>query len=115
MKKSKLEESLSFKNIFQRQTKLAAYIIACMTVLVLGISYALFLRVDSNSSNQVVTAGDLSFTYKDGSTISSSSNMDCFMPMSDDEANMYNSSCSSTWQGQGCLGKIINDGWTMTY
>ncbi len=94
MKKSKLEESLSFKNIFQRQTKLAAYIIACMTVLVLGISYALFLRVDSNSSNQVVTAGDLSFTYKDGSTISSSSNMDCFMPMSDDEANMYNSSCS---------------------
>ena len=65
-----------------------------MTVLVLGISYALFLRVDSNSSNQVVTAGDLSFTYKDGSTISSSSNMDCFMPMSDDEANMYNSSCS---------------------
>ena len=28
---------------------------------------------------------------------------------------LYNSSCSSTWQGQGCLGKIINDGWTMTY
>ena len=28
---------------------------------------------------------------------------------------LYNSSCNSTWQGQGCLGKIINDGWQMTY
>ena len=74
MKMNKKESSLSFQNIFQHETKLAVYIISCMVVLVLGVSYALFLKVDSNSANQVVTAGDLSFTYKDGSTISSSSN-----------------------------------------
>ena len=91
---NKKESSLSFQNIFQHQTKLAAYIIVCMTILVLGLSYALFLRVDSNSANQVVTAGDLSFTYKDGSTISSSGHESCFLPMSDDEAVLYNSNCS---------------------
>ncbi len=97
---NKKESSLSFQNIFQHQTKLAAYIIACMTILVLGLSYALFLRVDSNSANQVVTAGDLSFTYKDGSTISSSGHESCFLPMSDDEAGLYNSNCSYQFSAQ---------------
>ena len=97
---NKKESSLSFQNIFQHQTKLAAYIIVCMTILVLGLSYALFLRVDSNSANQVVTAGDLSFTYKDGSTISSSGHESCFLPMSDDEAVLYNSNCSYQFSAQ---------------
>ena len=97
---NKKESSLSFQNIFQHQTKLAAYIIDCMTIFVLGLSYALFLRVDSNSANQVVTAGDLSFTYKDGSTISSSGHESCFLPMSDDEAFLYNSNCSYQFSAQ---------------
>lgn len=97
---NKKESSLSFQNIFQHQTKLAAYIIACMTILVLGLSYALFLRVDSNSANQVVTAGDLSFTYKDGSTISSSGHESCFLPMTDEEAGLYNSTCSYQFSAQ---------------
>ena len=72
------ESKLSFKNIFQRETKLATYIIVCCTILVLGISYA----------------GDLTFTYQDGNQITSSSKSSCFEPMSDDEAGLYSNNCS---------------------
>ena len=70
----KKESKYSFQNIFQHETKLAIYIISCMVILVLGISYAMYLKVDSNSNNQIVSAGDLSFTFKEGSTISSVKN-----------------------------------------
>ena len=85
------KESWTFKNIFQRQTKLAAYIIICATLVVIGASYALFFQVDSNTNNQVVEAGDLTFTYSNETVINNSI---CFEPMSLDEANLYASSCS---------------------
>ena len=88
------ESKLSFKNIFQRETKLATYIIVCCTILVLGISYAVFFQVNQNSNNQVVEAGDLTFTYQDGNQITSSSKSSCFEPMSDDEAGLYSSNCA---------------------
>ena len=88
------ESKLSFKNIFQRETKLATYIIACCTILVLGISYAVFFQVNQNSNNQVVEAGDLTFTYQDGNQITSSSKSSCFEPMSDDESGLYSANCS---------------------
>ena len=88
------ESKLSFKNIFQRETKLATYIIACCTILVLGISYAVFFQVNQNSNNQVVEAGDLTFTYQDGNQITNANDNFCFEPMSDDEANLYGSECS---------------------
>ena len=88
------ESKLSFKNIFQRETKLATYIIVCCTILVLGISYAVFFQVNQNSNNQVVEAGDLTFTYQDGNQITSSSKSSCFEPMSDDEAGLFSSNCA---------------------
>ena len=88
------ESKLSFKNIFQRETKLATYIIACCTILVLGISYAVFFQVNQNSNNQVVEAGDLTFTYQDGNQITSSNKSTCFEPMSQDEAGLYSGNCS---------------------
>ena len=88
------ESKLSFKNIFQRETELATYIIVCCTILVLGISYAVFFQVNQNSNNQVVEAGDLTFTYQDGNQITSSSKSSCFEPMSDDEAGLYSSNCA---------------------
>ena len=90
----KKESKYSFQNIFQHETKLAIYIISCMVILVLGISYAMYLKVDSNSNNQIVSAGDLSFTFKEGSTISSVKNSSCFEPISDEEANVYFNACS---------------------
>ena len=85
------KDSLSFKNIFKSQTKLAAYIIICTTIVVLSASYALFFQVDSNTNNQVVEAGDLTFTYSNNSVIN---NTTCFEPMNLDEANLYANNCS---------------------
>ena len=91
---------LSFSNIFKRETKLAAYFIICLTLVVLSVSYALFFSVNDDSNDQVVTAGDLKFTYKNGDTITSSEGESgtkkniCFQPMSDDEAELYWDECS---------------------
>ena len=85
------KEAWTFKNIFQRQTKLAAYIIICATLVVIGASYALFFQVDSNSNNQIIEAGTLTFVYSNESVID---NTTCFQPMNLDEANLYASQCS---------------------
>ena len=89
-----MQDNLSFKNIFKRETKLASYIIICLTVVVLSLSYAMFFKVDGNSKNQVVKAGDLVFTYENSSqTISSNDKSDCFLPMTTDETSLYLGTC----------------------
>ena len=60
---------MNYKKVFKRETKVIAYIVICLTLVVIGTSYALFLKVDSNSNNQVVNAGSLEITYSQGSTI----------------------------------------------
>jgi len=115
------ESNLSFKNIFKRETKLASYIIICLTVVVLSLSYAMFFQVDSNSKNQVVEAGTLRFTYTNGTEISSGASGKgiCFEPMSLDEAELYASECSYQFsvQNTGTLKasytlKLISNGKT---
>ena len=89
-----MKDNLSFKNIFKRETKLASYIVICLTIVVLSLSYAMFFKVEGNSKNQVVEAGDLVFTYENSSqTITSGGNSDCFMPMSADETSIYLGTC----------------------
>ena len=89
-----MKDNLSFKNIFKRETKLASYIVICLTIVVLSLSYAMFFKVEGNSKNQVVEAGDLVFTYENTSqTITSEGNSDCFMPMSTDETSIYLGTC----------------------
>ena len=89
-----MKDNLSFKNIFKRETKLASYIVICLTIVVLSLSYAMFFKVEGNSKNQVVEAGDLVFTYENTSqTITSEGNRECFMPMSADETSIYLGTC----------------------
>ena len=89
-----MKDNLNFKNIFKRETKLASYIVICLTIVVLSLSYAMFFKVEGNSKNQVVEAGDLVFTYENTSqTITSEGNSDCFMPMSADETSIYLGIC----------------------
>ncbi len=89
-----MNDNLSFKNIFKRETKLATYIVICMTIVVLSLSYAMFFKVDGNSKNQVVEAGDLVFTYENSSqTITSEGKESCFMPMSVEETKLYLGTC----------------------
>ena len=88
-----MQDNLSFKNIFRRETKLASYIIICLTVVVLSLSYAMFFKVDGNSKNQVVKAGDLVFTYENSSQTISNEKSDCFLPMTTDETSLYLGTC----------------------
>ena len=95
------ESNLSFKNIFKRETKLATYIIVVTTILVLGLSYALFFQVNSNSGNQVVKSGDLAFTYSKNGTVLENNDTSlaidadkCFYPMSEGEADSLMGDCS---------------------
>ena len=89
-----MKDSLSFKNIFKRETKLATYIIVCLTIVVLSLSYAMFFKVDGNSKNQVVKAGDLEFTYENSSNeITNTTSSECFMPMTSDETSLYLGTC----------------------
>jgi len=86
------ESNLSFKNIFKRETKLATYIIICVTIVVISSSYALFFQVNQNSKNQEVIAGDLVFTYENGETITGSGV--CFEPMTYEESAVFVSECA---------------------
>ena len=89
-----MNDNLSFKNIFKRETKLATYIVICLTIVVLSLSYAMFFKVDGNSKNQVVEAGDLVFTYENSSqTITQEGKESCFMPMSAEETQLYLGTC----------------------
>ena len=95
------DSNLSFKNIFKRETKLATYIIAVTTILVLGLSYALFFQVHKNSQNQVVNSGDLAFTYSKDGTVVPDGNINlqitdptCFYPMTEADADALISTCS---------------------
>ena len=91
-----MKNSLSFQNIFKRETKLASYIIVCMTIVVISLSYAMFFKVEGNSNNQEVIAGDFKFTYSNGTTITNANNATCFLPYSEDEATLVSQECSYT-------------------
>ncbi len=92
-----MRNSLSFKNIFKREMKLASYMIICLTIVVISLSYAMFFQVNENTTNQEVIAGELKFTYTDGSLITSQANNECFFPTNELEANINTNTCSYTF------------------
>ncbi len=73
-------------NVLKTETKVIAYVVICLVIIVLGISYALFFEVKGNEKNQIVKAGTLEFTYANGSQITNATNSDCFIPMNNEEA-----------------------------
>lgn len=84
---------MNYRNIVKRETKVIAYVVICLTLVVIGVSYAMFLQVNKNTDNQVVETGTLVVTYKNGNGEDISSgdivtNNWCLEPMSDEEASM---------------------------
>lgn len=73
-------------SILKRETKVIAYVVICLVVIVIGSSYALFFQVTKNENNQVVKSGTLRFTYADGTQITRASNEACFEAMSFEKA-----------------------------
>lgn len=86
---------MNYKNIMKKETKVIAYVVICLTLVVIGISYAMFLQVNKNTDNQVVETGSLVITYQNGNgqDLSNSdivTSSECLEPMSDDEAAIMN-------------------------
>ena len=73
-------------SVLKTETKIIAIVVICLVITVIGISYALFFEVKGNEKNQIVKAGTLEFTYANGSQITNTTNSDCFIPMSNEEA-----------------------------
>lgn len=80
---------MNFKNVFKRETKVIAYVVIALTIVVIGTSYALFLQVDKNTDNQVVTAGSLEIIYSDGNKITPNEDgtATCLTPQSDSKSD----------------------------
>ena len=76
-------------SVLKTESKVIAYVVICLVIIVLGISYALFFEVKGNEKNQIVKAGTLEFTYANGSQITNATNSDCFVPMSSEEALIH--------------------------
>ncbi len=77
---------MNYKNVWKRETKVIAYVVIALTLVVIGSSYALFFQVNNNRDNQVVTAGSLVIEYAKGNMITVNENDDnnCLLPQSDE-------------------------------
>lgn len=76
---------MNYKKIFKRETRVIAYVVIALTLVVIGTSYALFLQVNNNQDNQVVTAGSLVIEYSKGNVVTVDENAEnnCLKPQSD--------------------------------
>lgn len=76
---------MNYKNVFKRETKVIAYVVIALTLVVIGTSYALFLQVNNNRDNQVVTAGSLVMEYSKYNTVNVDENDEnnCLIPQED--------------------------------
>ncbi|MBQ6687128.1 MAG: hypothetical protein IJN03_01230 [Bacilli bacterium] len=74
---------MNYKAMIKKQTTIIAIAVICLTIATIGVSYALFFQVETNSNDQVVTAGSLNVSYGSGSSSISATGL---VPMSDEEA-----------------------------
>lgn len=74
---------MNYKAIIKRQSTVIVLAVICLTVVTISASYALFFQVETNSNNQIVTAGTLDVEYGSGSSSIGATEL---IPMSDDEA-----------------------------
>ncbi len=78
---------MNFKNIFKRETKVIAFVVIGMAIVLIGGSYALFVQVHHNKNNQVIEAGSLVIEYTNGNIIDLSdvdaNDESCLIPKDD--------------------------------
>ena len=61
---------MKIKNIIKKQTTIIAIAVVLVTIAVIGVSYAIFFDVKSNTQNQVITAGNLALTISEINALS---------------------------------------------
>jgi len=60
---------MKVKDIIKKQTTVMALAVVLVVIAALGVSYAVFFDVETNSSNQVITAGTLKLTMTNASAL----------------------------------------------
>ncbi len=99
---------MNYKNVFKRETKVVAIVVIALTLVVIGSSYALFMQVDDNDQNQVVTAGTLTIVYKNGNEVNPSANVEedgttCLTPMGDEDGKTNGCNFQLSIENKGTL------------
>lgn len=91
---------MNYKNIFKRETKIIAIAVIGLAVVLIGGSFALFVQVNRNQSNQIVEAGSLVIEYSNGNTVdltnTSVDDESCLTPK-DDVSGAGNGGCQFTF------------------
>lgn len=91
---------MNFKSVFKRETKIIVIAVACMGIVLIGGSYALFYKMSQNSSSQVVEAGSLVIEYSNGNAVDlinlGLDDDSCLQPVSDAKG-ASNSGCQFTF------------------
>ena len=54
---------MEYKKIIKRQTKVMIFVVLVSLFLIMGTSYAYFMKVDGNEKDQVITSGTLKIDY----------------------------------------------------
>ena len=93
---------MKYTKVIKRETKVMIAIVAVLLLLVLGASYALFLRVNSSRDDQVVKTGTLQVTYSADNGYISSGTYPDLVPMTD-ENGLLQSGYSFTVKNTGNL------------
>lgn len=88
---------MKIKDIIKKQTMVIAIAVILVTVSLISVSYALFFKVDKNSTDQVITAGTLTVT------ISGSNKLNQTEPMSESEGTADTNSFTYTVTNSGNL------------
>lgn len=76
---------MKYTKIIKRETKIMIAVVIVMLIVVLGVSYALFMQVTDNTNNQVITTGTLQVEYASSNGYITSDNYDELIPMSNDK------------------------------
>ena len=90
---------MKYTKIIKRETKIMIAVVVVMLVVVLGISYALFMQVTDNTNNQVITTGTLQVEYASSNGYITNDNYNELIPMSNDKGLVqkgYNFSVKNT-------------------
>ena len=75
---------MKYLNIIKRETKVMIVIVILLLMVVLGVSYALFMQVTDNTNNQVVTTGTLQVEYASTNGYITGNTYNELLPMSND-------------------------------
>ena len=76
---------MKFDTIVKKQTKKLILVVVILLVISLGVSYAFYMKVSSNTTDQVVTTGTLEINYGSSNGYINNNSYPDLMPMTDSE------------------------------